>query len=88
MASKLLVVHFGELSTKGDNKKQFIDCLYRNISHALKDYGPSIKKTYAHNYIHLEDRVDEILSRLKEIPGIQRISLSEEVAKEIGKIKR
>lgn len=88
MASKLLVVHFGELSTKGDNKKQFIDCLYRNISHALKEYGPSIKKTYDHIYIHLEDRVDEILYRLKEIPGIQRISLSEEVEKDIDKIKR
>ena len=31
-----LMVHYGELSTKGNNKKAFIQCLTHNVRHALK----------------------------------------------------
>ena len=33
-----ILVRFGELSTKGKNKKDFIRQLTRNVKHALKAY--------------------------------------------------
>ena len=37
-----IMVRFGELSTKGKNKKQFIHLLFNNIKHAVKDF-PSLE---------------------------------------------
>lgn len=34
-----IMVRFGELSTKGKNKKDFIKVLGDNIKHALKDFS-------------------------------------------------
>ena len=33
-----IMVRFGELSTKGKNKRDFIKVLYENICYALKSY--------------------------------------------------
>ena len=71
------MIRFGELSTKGENKKIFIDCLYRNIKHALKPYvGLKFEKNRDHIFVRLnEENPDDILPLLQEVPGIQRISL-------------
>ena len=37
-----IMVRFGELSTKGKNKKDFIRILFTNIKHSLSDY-PEVK---------------------------------------------
>ena len=88
MNASYFMIRFGELSTKGENKKIFIDCLYRNIKHALKPY-PSLKfeKNRDHIFVRLNDEdADAILPILQEIPGIQRISLVVPCEKEQEKI--
>ncbi len=49
-----ILIRFGELSTKGKNKKDFIKRLANNMQLALKDY-PDLKyeRTRDHVYIHL-----------------------------------
>ena len=36
MEYKYIMIRYGEIGTKGKNKKQFISCLYNNIKNALK----------------------------------------------------
>ena len=69
-------IRFGELSTKGKNKKRFIQQLSRNIRESTQDY-PQIKIQPNHDFIFLDlNDADEavITSRLKDIFGIQNFS--------------
>ncbi len=91
MASRydLIMVRFGELSTKGRNKKDFIQTLYINIKNALKSF-PSLEyeKLYDHIYIHLNDEdCDQVVERLQDVSGIHSISLVKRVVSDIEVIK-
>ena len=80
-----LLIHFGELSTKGGNRKLFINKLAHNIRHALKDY-PTAVVTSDHDHIHVyphEEPFEDICDILKEIPGIQRVSVIKSCSKEL-----
>jgi len=69
-------IRFGELSTKGKNKKRFIQQLSRNIRESTQDY-PQIKIQPNHDFIFLDLNDAEeavITSRLKDIFGIQNFS--------------
>lgn len=72
-----LMLRFGELSTKGKNKKDFIRVLGQNVKNALKDFP---KLTYQirmdHIYIKLNDeKCEQIIERLKDVSGIYSFSL-------------
>lgn len=72
-----LMLRFGELSTKGKNKKDFIRVLGQNVKNALKDFP---KLTYQirmdHIYIKLNDeKCEPIIERLKDVSGIYSFSL-------------
>ena len=76
MNDSYLMVHYGELSTKGDNKKIFIRCLYQNIRRALKKFEVETIYTRDHIYIYLlKDNLDEVIARLQDVSVIQKISL-------------
>ena len=84
-----IMVRFGELSTKGKNKKDFIRILSVNIKHSLSDY-PLLKleTRYDHIYVHLNGQEYEpIISRLQDISGIQGLSLVCKVDKDVNAIK-
>lgn len=69
-------VRFGELSTKGRNKKRFIQKLAQNIRLALKEY-PEIKLNPSHDFIFLNlHGADEaaVLEKLGSVFGIQSFS--------------
>ena len=73
-----LLLHYGELSTKGLNKKAFIQRLVQNVNRALKDPFPDLKARgdNAHAYVPVEEGTDlgALLSLLLKIPGIQRVT--------------
>ena len=72
-----IMVRFGELSTKGKNKIDFIRVLYKNILRALKDFnGLETYMRHDHIYVVLHD-VDykPVVERLQEVSGIQGLSL-------------
>ena len=84
-----IMVRFGELSTKGKNKKDFIRILFTNIKHSLSDY-PEVKleTRYDHIYVHLNGQdYQPIISRLQDISGIQALSLVCKVEKDLAKIQ-
>lgn len=84
-----IMVRFGELSTKGKNKKDFINILFKNIKHALKDF-PSLEfdLRYDHIYILLNnENEDDVISRLQDVSGIYALSLVYKCEKDIDIIK-
>lgn len=72
-----IMVRFGELSTKGKNKIDFIRVLHKNIVRALKEFpGLEIYMRHDHIYVVLHD-VDyhPVIERLQDVSGIQGLSL-------------
>lgn len=88
MNNNMIIVFFGELGTKGKNIMDFIRLLGKNIKWSLKEFSSltyEIKKD--HIYIHLNDEnYDEILPKLKKIPGIGSFALAKAVNKDLNDI--
>lgn len=84
-----LMIHYGELSTKGNNRKSFIDKLAKNVRHALKKF-PGCEVKGNHDFLSVslgEEDPDAVLSVLQEVSGIQKISLVAKVEKDVEAIK-
>ena len=84
-----IMVRYGELSTKGKNKKDFIRTLARNIRNALKDI-PNLEFIVKldHIYIKLNDNEPyQIIEVLQGISGIHALSLVYKCEDEISTIK-
>ena len=72
-----IMVRFGELSTKGKNKIDFIRVLFHNIQRALKEFD-KLHIYMRHDHIYAElNGVDykPVIERLQEVSGIQGLSL-------------
>ena len=83
-----IMVRFGELSTKGKNKKDFIHTLYLNIKHALKDFDVKVESRFDHIYVYLNgNEYSPIVERLQDVSGIQGLSLVARIDNDIEKIK-
>ena len=72
-----IMVRFGELSTKGKNKHEFIKVLAKNIKGALSDFnGIEIISKFDHIYVKLNNNDPEkIIEILQDVSGIQGLSL-------------
>ena len=71
-----ILIRYGELSTKGRNKKKFTQKLASNIKKALVDY-PQVKviPDYDFMYLDLHEAPEEaVIEKVKPIFGIQSIS--------------
>lgn len=83
-----IMVRFGELSTKGKNKKDFIHTLFLNIKHALKEYDVKVESRFDHIYVYLNGiEYQQIIDRLQDVSGIQGLSLVARIENNIEKIK-
>lgn len=84
-----IMIRFGELSTKGKNKKDFINTLGRNIKQALKCFTDlEFEIKYDHIYIKLNrHQCEDIIKVLKEIPGIHSMSLVKRTSDDIDNLK-
>ena len=73
---RLIMIRFGELNTKGKNKRDFISRLYLNIKNALRDFDVSLETRFDHIYITLknEEQYNDIVEILKNISGIYSFS--------------
>ena len=76
---KIILIKYGELTTKKDNRKVFINILYNNIKKALINYKVNIIKTRDRMYIETEENIDEVVDILKNIFGIHSIVVAYKV---------
>ena len=72
---KLLLIKYGELTTKGDNRNYFICFLVKSIENKLLGLNYKIEKDYYRMFIHTDD-VYEALNRLKNVFGIHEIVIA------------
>lgn len=83
-----IMVRFGELSTKGKNKRDFIARLDLNIKRSLTGFTAlRYEKRYDHIYIALNGTdYESVIDRLKDVSGIHAFSLVYKCLSEIEKI--
>lgn len=73
---KVILIKYGELTTKKDNRKFFIKTLRNNILNKLSDYNIAVTDDYYRMFIEVnEDDIDSITSKLKCIFGIHEIAV-------------
>ena len=71
---KLIVIKYGELSTKKDNINFFLKTLRNNIDYALKDINHEIKYDHGRMYIDVaESDLEASIDILKKVFGIHEI---------------
>ena len=71
---KIILITYGELTTKKDNRNLFINKIYENLSLALSNYDITITKNRVRMFIDPKDNdIDEIISITKNIFGIHSI---------------
>lgn len=89
MKPEMIMIHYGELSTKGNNRKAFISCLLHNVRVAIKPLGATANGDRDHIYVHLEGAsCDDVMRRLKDVSGIQRLSIVNKCASDLEEIKK
>ena len=73
---KVILIKYGELTTKKDNRKFFIKTLKNNIFDKLSDYDIVVTDDYYRMFIEVnEDDIYSITSKLKCIFGIHEIAV-------------
>ncbi len=76
---KMILIKYGELTTKKANRNLFVNYLYQNICDKLKDYNVKIIKNRVRMYIETSDNIDEIVEILSKIFGIHSIVIAYKV---------
>ena len=86
---KLIMIKYGELSTKKDNIKVFVEKLCNNIKKKLKDYDITITKNKVRMFIDIkENDENEIVKKLQEVFGIYSIVICYKVNETIEDINK
>ena len=84
---KIILIKYGELTTKKNNRNLFINLLYENIKNKLKNYDVKIVKNRVRMFIETNDNIDEIVNVLSNIFGIHSIVVAYKVDNNIDSIK-
>ena len=86
---KIILIKYGELTTKKANRKTFINILENNIRSMLEGYNIKINKDRVRMFIKVLDDnyFDEVIDKLKKIFGIHSIVICYEVDTNIDTIK-
>ena len=84
---KLLLIKYGELTTKKGNRKTFIKLLVNNINSILSGFKYTLKYDYVRMYIESDD-IEIIIEKLKNVFGIHSIVECYEVNNNIDDISK
>lgn len=84
-----VLIRYGELSTKGKNRKDFITRLFHNIRYMLREYTDlEYQKTYDRIYIKLNGTDPAgVREKLQKVFGISSFSFTEKVDNDIQTIR-
>lgn len=86
--NKIILIKYGELTTKKGNRNFFIRVLYDNIRNKLKNYNVKISKDRARMYIEFEQsQLDNIKNIIDKVFGIHMYHIATIVDTNIEEIK-
>lgn len=85
--NRLIMIKYGELTTKKANRKTFINILNNNILKVLHGYSVNIKKDHVRMYIECDENdITEITEKLQKIFGLHSIVICHKVNTNIDEI--
>lgn len=85
---KIILIKYGELTTKKANRNLFINRIYENMKLALTNYDINISKNRVRMFIDPKnENIDEIVDIVKNIFGIHSIVIAYKVKTNIETIK-
>jgi len=87
---KLILIKYGELTTKKGNRNLFIKILTKNIEEMLQNYDVNIIKNRVRMFIEVKDqKFDEVVNQLQKVFGLHSIVICEKVnTKDIEELKK
>lgn len=84
-----ILVRFGEISLKGNNRSFFVNKLIKNIKSALNNTAEfRIERTYGRIYVYPENNMEKIINKLKMVPGIVSLSPTAITSLEYENVKK
>ena len=88
MEYNTIIVRFGEMSTKGKNKRDFIASLARSIRHTLKEDDNKYEMVIRHDhiYLNLKEHIEDLENKLKDISGMYSFSLALKIDQDLDNI--
>ncbi len=86
---RVIMIKYGELSTKKGNINYFIGTLYKNIQNKLKNNNVNIYKDISRMYIEFDDKeLNNILEKVNNIFGIHEYLVAYKIDTDIELIKQ
>ena len=85
---KIILIKYGELTTKGDNRNLFISKIYEQMKELLDGYDVNIIKNRVRMFIEVNDKeIDDVVNIVKNIFGIHSIVIAYKVKTDISEIE-
>lgn len=85
---KLIMIKYGELTTKKANRNVFVNLLTKNIKYMLRHYEVRIHKDRVRMYIEvLDGKFDEVVKELQKVFGLHGIVIVNKVHTNTDEIK-
>lgn len=77
---QIVLLHYGELALKGNNRGQFEKQLHRNLKDAL-DALPvkEVLRLQGRMVVRVEDRVSDVVERVRRTPGVANVAAGKAV---------
>ena len=86
---KIILIKYGELTTKKNNRKTFINLLEKNVKNILKNYDIQITTTLVRMFIEVDKKyIDEVVIKLQKVFGIHSIVVAFKTNNNIDDIKQ
>ena len=86
---KIILIKYGELTTKGDNRNLFISKIYEEMKELLANYDVKIIKNRVRMFIEVDEQLlEEVVNIVKNIFGIHRIVIATRVKTDIEEIEK
>ena len=78
--NRVILIKYGELTTKKDNRKMFVNVLHKNIVNKLRGIDVFIYKDLSRMYIEFDEKdLDVILHKMNKIFGIYAYTIAYKV---------
>ena len=85
---RVILIKYGELTTKKGNRNFFVNLLYKSILNKLSNYNVRIFKDLSRMYIEFDEKdLDEILKRVNNIFGIHEYLVAYKIPTDVEVIK-
>jgi len=85
---KVVLIKYGELTTKKGNRNFFIKTLYQNLQNKLEGLHVKISRDISRMYIEFEEsELDTVLSKINQVFGIHTYQVASKIPTDVKKIE-